>query len=105
MKDLFDVILMFLEIVGIDEEVVEIYDDENVDEFAKHRINVSLEGGGAVGEAERHDEIFEESVACAKRGLPFVSFGNSDSMISPTKIDLGVELRARELVGEHVRRR
>jgi hypothetical protein len=104
LKDLSNMLAMFFEVVGVDEDVVEVYHDESVDKMAKHRVNVSLESGWAVGEAERHDEIFEEAVSCSKGGLPFVSFGYSDSMVSPAKIDLRVDLRVRELVEEHVRR-
>ena len=50
-----DVFLMLFEIIGIDEDVIEIDHNAFVKQISKDVVHKPLERGRRVGEAERHD--------------------------------------------------
>ena len=57
-----------------DEDVVKVYYTEHVNVATKGAVNVGLEGGGGIGQTERHDEVFVVAISRPKGGLLFVSF-------------------------------
>ena len=83
---------MHRDVGGINEDVVEVDHDAHVQHVGKDAVDKTLERGGGVGEAERHNQPLEGAVAGAEGGLPFVSFGNADQMIRMPEIKLGVNL-------------
>lgn len=53
------VLFVFFLVVGVDEDVVQVNDDEDVEVGGKDGVNQALENGWGVGESEGHDEVLE----------------------------------------------
>ena len=98
----FDVFDVYVQVCAVYEDVVEVDDDEPVNEFAEDQVDVALEVCRSVGESKWHDEPFEESVASAKCCFPLVALGDSNSMVSPLKVDFCVVFGVCKLIEEHV---
>lgn len=78
-------------VVGVDEDVVEVNDAEDVEVLAKGVVHEVLEGCWSVGETEGHDGVLEVAVAAAKGGFPFVSGSDSNEVVRAAQIELGKE--------------
>ncbi len=78
-------------IIGIDEDVVEVYDYGNVKHVSKNVIHEALEHHGALVSPKRHDTPFEGAVVGPKGCFPFITFGYTYKMISMSKIEFGVD--------------
>ena len=50
---------VFFEDIGINKEVVDVSDAEDVKEVTDAVVNVGLEGVRSIGKAKWHDEVFE----------------------------------------------
>src|SRR5882724_10633527 len=85
-----DMFLVLGDVVGIDENVVQIHDDTNVDHVSENVIHKSLEGCGGVSKPFRHYQPLERPISGSKSRLPFLSGGKSNEMICVLKIDFGV---------------
>ena len=51
-----------------------------------------------IGEAKRHDEAFEVTVAGVKGGLPLVAGLDAEEVVGATEVDLGEDFGASETV-------
>ena len=91
LEDGRDVLSVFDEGVGVDEDVVEVDDAEDVEVLAKGVVHEVLERRGGVGESEGHDGVFEVAVAAAEGGLPFVSRGDPNEVVRAAEIEFGEE--------------
>ena len=60
-QDHFDVLLMFDRIAGIDENVIQIYDDKLVSIVSENVIHHMLKYGGCICKSDRHDQTFKVS--------------------------------------------
>ena len=54
-----NVIFVVLFVVAEDEDVVQIYDNEDIGHVAEDVVHEMLESGWGIGHAEGHDEVFE----------------------------------------------
>ncbi len=81
-------------IVGIDEDVIEVYDYGNVKHVSENVVNEALECCGSIGESKRHDMPFKRAVAGPEGCFPFITFGYTYKMISMSKIKFGVDVSA-----------
>ena len=54
-----NVIFVVLFVVAEDEDVVQIYDNEDIGHVAEDVVHEMLKGGWGVGHAKGHDEVFE----------------------------------------------
>ena len=88
---LSDMFNMLLRVLGVDEDVVEVDDHEQVEEVGEDVVHETLECGRCVGEPERHHTPFERSVAGAERGLPFVTLGDTDQVISMSEVKFRID--------------
>ena len=97
-KDFANVLVIFLEGVGVYQDVVEVRNTELVQILAQGSVDVGLERGRGVGKAERHDEVFEMAVSGAESCLPLVTHGDADKVICGPEVDLGKELRSFDMI-------
>jgi len=87
--------------VCVDDDIVHV--DRSfaaIDEFHQFVIYHGLKGRWGVGQTKEHDSGFEESIACFEGGLPFVTFFDTDVVISPADVELGKPLFARDAMDE-----
>ncbi|KIJ60822.1 hypothetical protein HYDPIDRAFT_97867, partial [Hydnomerulius pinastri MD-312] len=71
-------------------------EDHNV--FSEDVIHHRLERCWGVGKAEEHDRRFEEPAVSPEGGLPFVSFFDTDIVVSPAYVKLGEDFGVFEFV-------
>ena len=64
---------VFRNVVGIDEDVVQIYDDYDVDHICENVIHKSLKSGGCISKPFRHYQLLEGTITGSECSLPFVS--------------------------------
>jgi hypothetical protein len=72
---------MLLESVREDEDVIEIDDAEDIEEFTKTIISIGLERCRSISETEGHNEVFKVTVTSAKGSLVFIPFCNSQLVV------------------------
>ena len=77
-------------VVGVDEDIIEINYYANIEHVGEDVVHESLKSGWRIGEPERHDLPFEQSVAGSECSLPLITFSNVDQMISMLEVDFGV---------------
>jgi hypothetical protein len=84
---------------GMDGDVVHIYREPSLGHlFLKDSVHHHLEHGRGVGEAEKHHCGFEEPFWSEKGGFQFISWLDSDVVISPMDVKLCKESTATEVV-------
>ncbi len=86
-----NVFLVLCRIVGINEDIIKVYDCGNVKHVGKNVIHEMLERRGSIGESKRHDTPFKGAVAGPESCFPFITFGYAYKMISMSKIKFGVD--------------
>ena len=80
---------VFLEGLGVDDGVVQEGGAETVEIRGEGLVDVCLEGGGGIGQAEGHDEALEESVSSSKGGFPLVAVGHPNEVVGSPDVQLG----------------
>ena len=90
-ENLLNVLAMVGNVIGEYGDVIQIDNDTDVEEITEDVVHETLEGRRGVGQPERHNQPFEGAVASAECGLPFISIGDADKMISMAKINLGID--------------
>jgi len=80
---------MFLEGVREDEDVIKINNAEDIEEVTETIVGISLERCGSIGETERHDEIFEVTVAGTESGFVLITFCNPELIVCICHIETG----------------
>ena len=77
-KDFANLNAMFLGVVRVYEDVIEINDYRNVQKIGEYVVHESLKRRRCIRKSKRHDEPFERSIASSEGGFPFVAFGNAN---------------------------
>src|SRR5258707_4595189 len=71
------------------ENVIHIDNDATFcDKLSEDVIHHCLEGGGTIGQTEKHHQGFEQSLIGNESGLPFIAFLNPYVVITPSNIQL-----------------
>ena len=82
---------MVFRVVGVNEDIVEVNDYQDVEKVLKDVVHETLESGGSVRKSEGHYEPFEGSVFCAERGFPLVAFRDADQMVSVSEVNFCID--------------
>ena len=80
---------MILLILGEDQDIIEIHQDEFIGVRVEDEVHHSRERWRSIDKAERHDSIFIRTKACSKCCLRNIFFTNANMMITHTKVKLG----------------
>ena len=75
-------------IIGVDKNIVQIYNDKNVELLSKNLINIFLKAYWCVSQPKKHYLILEVAIPSLDCYLLFVSFANSHSIVCTCKIKL-----------------
>src|SRR5882724_5258103 len=82
---------VFRNVVGIDENVVQIYDDNDVNHIHKDVIHKSLKSCQSISKPFRHYQPFKGTVTGPEGGLPFISGCDPNKMVCMPEVDFGVD--------------
>ena len=84
---------MILVVVGVDKEVVHVYDEPSFcNHIPKGIRHESLKGGGGIGHAEEHDSGFIKSSVGDEGSFPLIALLDSDVVVSPSYVKLSEDL-------------
>jgi hypothetical protein len=72
---------MISRIVGVHEDIIQVYHDVNVQEIRKEGIKEALESSWCVGETFRNDPEIVGAVTGAESGFVLVASGDTEQMI------------------------
>src|SRR3954470_18790751 len=89
---------MILLILGEDQNIIEIDQDEFIGVGVEDEIHQARECWRSIDKAERHDSIFIRTIACSECCLGNIFFTNANLMITHTKVKLGEHLSTFELL-------
>jgi len=89
---------MFLESAGIDQDVVDITNAEDVEVFPKSIIHESWGSSRSIGEPKEHNEEFEQAITSPEGSFPFVTFLNLDLVKASSEIEPGKVFATTDLV-------
>src|SRR5467141_3076636 len=78
-------------VVGIDENVVQINDDYNVNHIREDVVHESLKSCWCISKPFRHYQPLEGTITSSEGSLPFVSMRYSDKMVRMSEVDFGVD--------------
>ena len=81
--------MAFALIFGVDKDIIQIHNDENIELFRKDLIDIVLECCQSIGQSERYYLILEVAVSGLESSLPLISFTNFHPMIGTGEVKLG----------------
>ena len=81
---------MRFEVVGVDEDIVEVDDDGVVEEILEDVVHEALESRRGIGKPFGDDQPLEGTIAGAKGRFPLVTFSYADQMVRVAEVDLRV---------------
>ena len=90
LEDFLDMSLVRLLVLGVDEDVVKVYDNAHIQEVCKNAINKPLESSGGISEAKGHHQPLIGAVACAEGSLPLIARSNVDKVVGMVEINFGI---------------
>src|SRR5882724_6893496 len=72
---------VFGNVVGIDEDVVQIYDEYDINHICENVVHKSLKSGRFISKPFRHYQLLEGTIRGLECSLPFVSRCNPNEMV------------------------
>jgi hypothetical protein len=78
---------MFFEGIRVDEEVVQVYDEELVEEIAEGIVHVVLKSTRGITQPKGHDCVLKQPISATERRLPFFSRCHAQAVISIPNIE------------------
>ena len=88
---------MILLVLGNDQNVIEIDQDEVICVRVEDEVHHARECWRSIDKAKRHDSVFIRTIACSERCLGDILFMNVNLMIAHTEVKLGEYLSTFEL--------
>jgi hypothetical protein len=77
-EDFSDLSPVLFFIIGVNEDVVQVYKDADVKQVREDVIHKSLKCNRSIGKSERHDTPFKGAISGSECGFPFVTFSDTD---------------------------
>ena len=81
--------LVLHHVFGVDYNVIKINNNAHIEKIAEDVIHKTLECCGGIGEAKKHYQPFERTIASAESGFPFFAVSNLNEVVHMTKVDFG----------------
>ncbi len=81
--------MLFAFAFGVDKDVIEVYNHENVKLLYQDIVDIALKYGRCVGQSKRHDLVFEVAIVGSEGCLPFTAFSDPYLMVGIGEIEFG----------------
>jgi hypothetical protein len=81
---------MLSQIVRVHEDIIQVYDDVDVQQVGEDGVQEALESGRCVGEAFRYDPELIRAIASAESSFWFITGSDPEEMICMSEIEFGV---------------
>lgn len=69
-------------VFGIDQDIVQVYNNKNIKLLGKDFINIALKAGKNIKESKKHDMVLKMAISSLKNRLLFIAFTNSILVMS-----------------------
>ena len=89
-KDFPDVGQVLLQIVGVYQDIIQVYDYGDVNHVGEDVVHEPLETHRGIGEPLGHHQPLERPILGPEGGLPFIAIGNADEVVGMSQVDLGI---------------
>ena len=76
-------------VLGVDEDVIKVNNDEDIEFLGQDLVNVALEAGRGVGQPKRHYLVLEVAVSSLESRLLFIALFYPYPMVSTCEVELG----------------
>ena len=90
-KDFPDVGRVLLRIVGVYQDIIQVYYYGDVNHVGEDVVHEPLETCQGIGEPLGHHQPLERPVPGPEGGLPFVAIGDADEVVGMSQVDLGID--------------
>ena len=80
--------MAFALIFGVDKDIIQIHNDEDIELIRKDLIDVALKYCRSISQSETHYLILEVAVSGPESSLSLISFTNSHPVIGTGKVEL-----------------
>ena len=92
-KDFPDMGRVLLWIVGVYQDVIQVYDYGDINHIGEDVVHEPLETHRGIGEPLGHHKPLERRpVSGPEGGFPFVAIGDADEVVGMSQVNLGVDL-------------
>ena len=76
-------------VLGVDEDVIEVNNDENIKFLGQDLVNIALEAGRCVEQPKKHYLVLEIAVSSLESRLPFIALFYPYPLVSIFEVELG----------------
>ena len=83
---------MLLWIIGVYQDIIQVYYYRDVNHVGKDVVHEHLETRRGIGEPLGHHQPLERPVPGPEGGLPFIAIGDADKVVGMSQVDLGIDL-------------
>ena len=90
-KDFPDMGQVLLRIVGVYQDIIQVYYYGDVNHVGEDVVHEPLETCRGIGEPLGHHQPLERPVPGPESGLPFVAIGDADEVVGMSQVDLGID--------------
>ena len=90
-KDFPDVGQVLLQIVGVCQDIIQVYYYGDINHVGEDVIHEPLETCWGIGEPLGHHQPLERPILGPEGGLPFVAIGDVDEVVGMSQVDLGID--------------
>jgi hypothetical protein len=80
-KDFLDMSLVLGHVVGIDEDVVEVYNDTNIQHVAEDVVHKVLKSSGPIGKSKQNNQPFKQAIVSVEGGFPFITISYVEEVV------------------------
>ena len=81
--------MIFFFILSINKNIVQVYNNKNVELFRQDFVYITLENGRYISQFKKNYLVFEAAIANLENYFLFIAFSNFHPMINIGKIKLG----------------
>ena len=90
-KDFPDVGRVLLQIIGVYQDIIQVYNYGDINHVSKDVIHEPLETCRGIGEPLGHHQPLERPILGLEGGLPFVTISDVDEVVGVSQVNLGVD--------------
>ncbi len=84
-------LLVFIEVVEVDQDVIKIYNYEDVHHVREDIVHEALESSHSVRKSEKHNQPFEGPIVGPECGFPLTFVCDMDKMVGMLEVNLDVD--------------
>ena len=91
-KDFPDMGRVLLRIVGVYQDIIQVYNYGDVNHVGEDVVHEPLETHWGIGEPLGHHQPLKRPIPGLEGGLPFIAIGDADEVVGVSQVNLGVDL-------------